>query len=67
MKKVPPPPLLPHTMLYLILLLLCGYSEGYSRGAPTSACGSMKPGHGPQSQTSTSPYKVTVSHLLFPL
>ena len=61
MKKLTPSNLLPHTMLYLILLLLCGYSEAYSRGAPTSACGSMKPGHASQSQTSASPYKVTVS------
>ncbi|XP_030847144.1 putative defense protein 2 [Strongylocentrotus purpuratus] len=36
-------------------------SNAYPSGAPTSACGDMTPGHGFSSQTSVSPYTISVS------
>ena len=45
------------TMKIFIFLLVCLVSQikGYSSGAPTSACNSMRPGHSGSPQTSTYP------------
>lgn len=48
----------------LLLSLIALYTQnvqGYSGGADPSVCDSMKPGHGADSQTSPSPYTVTMS------
>ena len=45
--------------LCLIFLLKFGHVSTFSSGAPSSACSSMKPGHGPEAQASESPYTLT--------
>ncbi|XP_062619064.1 ferric-chelate reductase 1-like [Saccostrea cucullata] len=47
-------------IVYLGLVLLCGY-HGYPFGAPESACDNMTPVHGAPSQTTSSPYVITMS------
>ena len=44
-------------MKIIIILLVCLVNQikGYSSGAPTSACDSMRPGHSGNPQTSKSP------------
>ena len=37
------------------------FSNGYSSGPPSSVCGSMRPGHGVDPQSGTTPYELTPS------
>lgn len=51
-------------LIFPCLLLLAtqyGLLSGYSQGGPRSQCGSMKPGHGLDPQTSNSPFEVKLS------
>lgn len=47
--------------MILILLLVQPYSHGHSKGAPVLSCSTMAPGHGVGPQTTTPPYRITVT------
>ncbi|XP_049321620.1 putative defense protein 3 [Astyanax mexicanus] len=50
----------------VVLLQILTPALGYGTGAPTEACGNMKPGHkGIVPQTSQSPYSIQVSNTTF--
>ena len=45
----------------LVGICLLVAADGYSQGAPDSACNTLVPGHGVDSQSSLSPYTLTPS------